>query len=119
MQKVSEKIKNEFGCEIRVNGCRFSSSDIRPRVTILGGGGEKENFQRLASSFGMKPEWFGEKFAIGLQTFEITGINPRKRKNNVLIKRVGDGKGFVCSPYTVIQALKPNKDAPRVQFIPR
>lgn len=117
MQKVSEKLTKDFGVKVKVNGCRFGSTDCKPRVSIVVDGGEKRSWDANAAFYGLKPEWFGQKITLGLSEFKISGFDRRKRVSPVLIERIPDGKKFKTSVAQVIRCFGPV--APRVAFVPR
>lgn len=43
----------------------------------------------------------GTVFQIKARSYEVVGFNPRRYKNSVQIKRLPDGRRFICKPQLV------------------
>ena len=58
-----------------------------------------------AKYYVLEAEWLDKEITLDGQRFTVAGLNTRARKNVVLINRVTDGKGFVCSALAVAKQL--------------
>ena len=65
---------------------------------------ESEDFKRYASSYGLKPEWFGKTFTHQGETYTIGAILPKKRKMPIGIL-TSDGKQRIMGETTVRQLM--------------
>lgn len=73
------------------------ASGVRPKHAMAA-----EDYKRLCTQYGMKPEWFGQSFTWGRgKGLCIVGLLPNKHKNNVLVEGTGGGK-YIMSPADVI-----------------
>jgi hypothetical protein len=118
------KVGEELGLAISLGGIRFTPNDIRCRLearivgdSTVGGLVTKkdhatEDFKLYATQFGFKPEDHGREFALMGKRFTIAGLRPRASKNNLVIKRVPDGKVFVIASTQVLAALGDKKKRP-------
>ena len=58
-----------------------------------------------AARLGLDPGWFGRTFQMGRRTYTITGLDPHRPKNPVLVRR-DDGKGFAAPSTWVADCIR-------------
>ena len=92
LQGVSEK----YGITMKLGNGHFGGlrGDYKLELTTTGEDGEtaeRQDFERHASAFGLRPEWYGKTFQGNGFTYTITGILPRKRKMPIAVTRESDG----------------------------
>ena len=63
-------------------------------------------FERYAGDKGYKAEWFGRKIIIKKMTYVVSGVNPRRNKNAIMLTRELDGKKFKCSVAQLIRSVE-------------
>lgn len=97
-RKHMVKCAKEAGVDLKIGSITFSDGyfSFSSKGYIIGGNGKQEEFNRYAAKKGVPSSWYMQKFIIDSETFTITGIKPRGRKNVLEITR-DDGKSFVCS----------------------
>ena len=56
----------------------------------------KQQFEMYTWKFGYPADWWMKKFIAQGTTYQIVGVKPTAEKNCFRIKRLTDGKEFVC-----------------------
>ena len=64
-----------------------------------------EQFTACAELYGLRPEDLGKEIMLQDRKFRISGLKPKARKNNIIVREIGTGKEFVTNPATVRRAL--------------
>ena len=55
---------------------------------------------------GLKKEWFSSVVKLGHTKFKIVGANRRKPKNSIMLERVPDGRKFITTAASIVNAMK-------------
>lgn len=62
-------------------------------------------FLLYAADYGLKPEWLGRKFKNGPNTYQLTGLNPRKGRPVLATKDGNDAGAFAFAATPGLIAL--------------
>lgn len=107
-----EEVAKKYGITIRFGNARFT--DLNATFTVDVGIAPSAEFDpakalwdQHCKSLGLTPEDFGKEFCfIGEKVpYRICGYNPKGRTNNILIRRVSDGKEFLTNALSVKTSL--------------
>lgn len=100
-------IAQKHGIILTVGNARFTSSTATFKLNVATKAAdgtiinrEREDFISLADVYGLKPEWIDKTFQWSGNTYKITGLQPRRRKNPVLVRN-RNGKGYVFGVDTI------------------
>lgn len=114
MQAVLEPLGRELAVKFTVGSATFTPDNVRFKVeaAAVQANGEvvdqaAADFKRLASIYGLKPEYLGREFASGGRRFVIIGLKPRGRRYPILGRCQQTGKTFKFSSGVVSSALRP------------
>ena len=123
------KAMEEMGLDVSIGNIRFNATSARCKIevkvqSVLSHDGnevsleqakiaatvqKRKQFESLCAIFGLKASHYGAivKLSNGYTTkpFKITGILPNKKKNNIEVTRIEDGKVFIISPDRIIRQL--------------
>jgi len=105
-----------YALQLAVGGFTFWPDRITLKVEGLTSGGkskEQELYEANAGWMGLPP--FGCDVTIGREVFVIKGMKARG-KNNILMERKKDGKGFVC-PAASLPKVKTAPTMPLAEFV--
>lgn len=115
LAQLNETLGKDMGLGFRFTGGRFTdlSVSLKLEVSVSAGDGrvvdmDRVNFEKYAVMFGLKSEWLDCTFNSNGRTMKVVGLNPKRRKNAVLIVDVTTGKKFVTSPFALQMAVKTN-----------
>jgi hypothetical protein len=102
LKGVSEK----HGITMKLGNGHFGGlrGDYKLELTTAGEDGataESQDFERHASAFGLRPEWYGKTFQGNGSTYTITAIYPRKRKMPIGVTRESDGSKRIMDETSV------------------
>lgn len=106
LKSVGEK----YGVQMRTGSGSYAtegtSGHLKVEITL--GSNEKEladsarkSFEAHAMKGYIEPEWYGQHIVLNGTAFTVHAINPRARKNEIVIKRVSDGGLMVTGAATV------------------
>lgn len=97
--KMNDFILNKYN--IKVGNATFgeTSAVFKVEVATIGENGEirdrkAEDFNLLASVYGLKPEDLGKSFTYGQETYTIIGLNSKSHKYPLVVKKNSNGKSF-------------------------
>lgn len=103
--KALENLANEFGLKITYNGGTIDDYEFKMKlackvlVTEKGESADKAEFEKWATLYGLKPEWYGKPVVLGGQAFTISGLRTSGRSAKpVKLTRVSDGKNNFVAP---------------------
>ena len=104
------EVMKKHGISIEIGNISFSGEQFTTKLTAKTGSSTteesaKNEWEKYATVYGMKPEWFGKKVFISGSNHTITKLLPSKRKNIVQITSA-DGKKYITSAATIIGILK-------------
>jgi hypothetical protein len=75
---------------------------------------EREDYERLATLYNLKPEWLDKTFPYKGQTYRIVGLANRRIKNPVLCEVVGDGgEPYLFSAELIESVFDPDQHTQR------
>jgi hypothetical protein len=116
MMEALKAVALKHGVEFRNKGGSLSSTNVTFRIeaAVVGATGvaetrERSDFPRYCHMYNLKKEWLDATFNHMGTEYTITGLNTRKHKNPVLVKRNKDGKGFIF-PDTTIKMIMEAKE---------
>jgi len=108
---ISEALKTvatKYGISLTYKGARFSPSNatIKLEAAVIGASGvaesrERKDFTTYASMYNLNPAWLDKLFVHGGESFKITGLSTRKRKNPVLCVSQRNNKTYIFPADTV------------------
>ncbi len=97
-------------CNDRSMTIRIVLESTEPEFAAAKAMEEASYWRSACVGFQMKEEWLGQEFTAEDGTvYKVMGANPKARKNAIVVKRVNDGKGFVCAPDMVKKGFSPAK----------
>jgi len=103
-----DKIADKYGISLRLGNISYQNYSFTSKIEgkILKGSAniEKEEFAKLASEYGFKPEDYGATFRSGGKVHTIYAIKTRNRKYPILTK-CSDGKGYKFEAMRVLKAI--------------
>lgn len=106
-----KQVGDDFGVDLTPVGGVYGNNNAHVKVSVTvrdtgaGMSSSESEFRRMASLYGMKPDWYGEAVILQGTAYEICGIKPSAPKYTVQIKRCHDGKIFGCTVSTVTRQL--------------
>jgi hypothetical protein len=79
------------GVAFELGGAKYTDVSVNFSLMAIEVGEKGEDpakvlYQQDCTVFGLRPEWFGETFRIGIKAFTICGLKPQNRKYPVLAK---------------------------------
>lgn len=86
-------LETELGVKFEGNGGQIGTSGgfIRLGVQVMDAGngksGAQVEFERMATHFGLKPEWYGQPFYSQGTEYKIVGLNIGSPKYRLMIER--------------------------------
>lgn len=98
IEMALKEITEKYGIQFEVGSIKFSSNEFSTKLTAnLGEKKSKadtyeQNWLKYAKWYGMNPEDLGKTFSARGKTFKIVGLDPKQRKNNIMLE--SNGKGF-------------------------
>lgn len=102
----------KHGLSVSVKNIKFSDSSFEAKVefSVLSSGGvamtpERKHFIELASLYGVDPSFLDKSFRHGGHVYTVVGLNPKKRKNPIVMKR-SDGSVRISGPEFVNLYMK-------------
>ena len=106
LSELSEK----YGIEMKIGNGSFAglSGHFKLLLSSTGENGEtaeQRDFNRYASRYGMDETWLGKTFKANGESYTITGILPKRRKNPILVVRNRDGSKRIVTALGVRQAM--------------
>jgi len=112
MQTALKPIADKYGIHFSPKGARYSSTSsvFKFECSVVGDGGvvetpERRDYKSMCEMYDLKPEWLDCRFQHGNDSFIITGLSTRKRKNPVMCKNVRTGRAFKFTTFTVKAAM--------------
>lgn len=93
-------LETELGVKFAGNGGKYGATNgyIRIGVEVQNNGngktGSQSEYERLATSMGLKPNWFGQSFYSEGTEYKIVSVNIGSPKYRLMVDRVHDGKKF-------------------------
>lgn len=111
MQKEIAAVLDKYNLALVKMGGTIGSDDASIRLNVVEKGTDPyvkyaKDFSLYAELDGMKREWLNKKFlASNGGFFEIIGLNTRKRKNPVMVKKVSNGKIYFAPISMVISCM--------------
>jgi hypothetical protein len=111
LEKAAQEVAKKYGVVAARRSGSFSDMQFTTKIefaiteTADGKSPAQVEFERYAKIFGLEAEDYGKEIVLQAERFTIAGIRPKASKNCISIKRVSDGKGFVCSVEVVNRKL--------------
>lgn len=107
-------VEASYGVKFNFVGGNFTPTDakLKLQVAIKTASGEVQTselsaLKTFATSIGLPEDILSRTITLNGSAYHVVGYKSRCRgRNNMQIKRVRDGKGFVCSLDTVIRCLQ-------------
>lgn len=115
MKNALQEVADRFGLSVELLGGKFTATEFTSRVqfgirsTDTSGRTLDVNavaFKNSAVLFGLKPAMLFGTFVHGRKTFQIIGLQPRRRANPVLGKDTVTGKTFIFPVSAVLDAVQ-------------
>jgi hypothetical protein len=104
-------LESKHGVSFSGDNARFGSTyvsfKIQAAITSSDGtvaSKERTNFKELGSFYGLKPEWLDKDFTYHDRHYTIMGLNSRRSKNPVIVKR-DDDKDFVMPADLIVRRM--------------
>ena len=110
--EFKELLEEKYGLKINIGNISFNDYGFTTKMTCMATSGDilddrKNEWNRECRKIGLKEEDFGKVFELG-ESYEIVGIRPRARKNNIIVVRKDNGKEYVMDHYTIKDLLYGN-----------
>ena len=96
-----EDIKSEFGINLEIGRIRYDRDGSQFTTKLTGNIGvsqtrERKDFTRYAQTLcGLDPDWLDKSYTDGGNTYKITGLKTKARKNKIMLE-CSDGTGRVA-----------------------
>ena len=96
-----EDIKSEFGINLEIGRIRYDRDGSQFTTKLTGNIGvsqtrERKDFTRYAKTLcGLDPAWLDKSYTDGGNTYKITGLKTKARKNKIMLE-CSDGTGRVA-----------------------
>ena len=101
-QEAVKSLESKYGVVINAQKITYSSDSFSFKVEVQNGTSHedvnKTTFNKYCVLYGLEESDFGRVFKQGGEEFQIVGINPSKRKNNIVIKNTQTGSQYICPP---------------------
>jgi hypothetical protein len=118
MMEALKAVATKHGVEFRNKGGSLTSSNVTFRIeaAIVGATGvaetrERSDYPLYCQMYSLKAEWLDGTFTYAGNDYTIVGLNTRKHKNPVLVKRNKDGKSFVFPATTIKMVMEAKEKA--------
>jgi hypothetical protein len=103
-----QAVATQYGISLSYKSARFSPSNaaIKIEAAVLSASGkvesrERVDFTQYAFMFNLNPSWLDKTFKHGGDTYTITGLATRKRKNPVLALSSRNNKTYIFPADTI------------------
>lgn len=102
-QEAVKALEEKYGIVIQAKGITYEQSQFHFKVEVSNGNSYEDlceqSFKQYASMFGFSESDYMRTFKDHLgDEYMIVGLNPKKRKNVVVIKSTRTGNQYVCAP---------------------
>ena len=106
IEAVEEALKDS-GITVTYGGSRYDSleANLKIKLTTTSDDGltsAERDFLDYAKFYELDPDMLGKNIKYAGKLFEVTGLHPNRRKNNISIKNVATGKTFIA-PHTEVK----------------
>lgn len=106
---AAQAIATKHGMTAKIGSSTYDEATYTPKIAFTFPELVKEKtdmvVKRYAPLLGLPEDVIGKSYISKGRTFTVTGLNPSKPKNSVLLER-DDGKPFICSPEHLLFWLK-------------
>jgi len=109
IKKALNEIGQKHGISLDMGNISYESTKFSSKITgTVGDGSEhaKKEFERNCWRYQIPESWYGKQFTADGQTFEITGITTRARKNPINFKDVKTNKSYKAAASYVKRFIK-------------
>ena len=105
-KEAVKQLEKDFNVDINIGNIRYDAVEFSGKMTVKKTTKDavayaedkiKSNFERLAPSYGVNPNWYGKTYISQGKTMKVVGINTRARKYPIMLKG-SDGKSYKSSP---------------------
>lgn len=93
-ERALRQLAVEHNVDVKI-AIKADDSGISCRLQA-GADERKALFDQYSWKFGYPKEWFDQQFVAQGVLYQIVGVKPTAEKNCLVIKRLKDGKEFVC-----------------------
>jgi hypothetical protein len=94
-----KELAKKYGIEVEI-GQRTDGSQIWCKIEASDEQ-KRSEFELASRKFRFPVDWWGKEFTIRHEAYRIIGAKLSAEKNCLEIKRLSDGKEFVCGVYAV------------------
>lgn len=107
INKAMALVEQEHGIKLEFHSITFDEHKFSTK--LVGTCGDQDeagiDFKKMATLYGAKPEWLGQTFVYGKQTFKLVGLMPRSTSKPFLIEKA-DGTKAKCPTEIVLAGFK-------------
>ena len=101
-REAVEKALAKYGINVSYGGGRFKELEfnLKFKLSVESSDGVTQpakDYRTYQSMYDLPEDMLGATIRIQGEDFTVDGFLPKKRKNNIQITRVSDGKGFIVS----------------------
>jgi hypothetical protein len=105
-----QKVMAKYGISVKYGGGKYGELefDLKLKLQCESTDGETQamkDYLRYAEAYGLPIEMLGASLKIGGAAYEVTGFLPKRRKNNLQLLRLSDGKAQICPHDYAIRAF--------------
>ena len=102
---------DEFGLTAEPGSGTFSADgdtfEVKVKFTLKGADPAAAAFRRYAEMFGLEPDMLGKTVQFGREAYTIIGLDPKKRRQPVVLKRNSDGRSpMLASVEAITRGLR-------------
>lgn len=105
LQKELENFAKTHNVTIKVGNATYDDTDIHFKLDVASAADDTERlrWEQNCRYVGLVPEDYGMEITLQGQNFIAVGVNPKARKNCIIVRRVSDGKEFLTTRETFIR----------------
>lgn len=105
LQKELDKFAESRGIKITFGNATFNETAIHFKVDVVGAGedNERERWVEHSKYLGLYADDYGKEIMLNGDLYKVVGINPKARKNCIVIEQMSNKKRYVISRDTFIR----------------
>lgn len=111
MEEMLQPLAEKHGINIEIGSGRYGglTGHLKVELSTTNEEGDDERavqYKQYAENHGLRKEWLGKSFKIRGESFTVIGLDLKKRKNIVILRRDRDGVEMKAPERTVTHGMK-------------
>lgn len=100
--KAVEDVLKDTGISVQFGGGRYTDLEYKLKLTLTtksedGLNPAEKDFIDYGINYGLEPQMLGATINISGKSYKIAGLYPNRKKNNVSLINVKNGKSYIAS----------------------